>query len=362
MLKTDPAVFAVGENYQIMVPVEDHSLFWVKVGNNFYYDDSNGILRSSRLIHRVTVPMKELDCAKQYTVFEEPIVERLPSFTKTASVIEKTYSFRPVPSDRNVRFYHIADAHNDFVDPVVASETFGEIDFLILNGDIPDHSGKVENFDFIYKIASALTHGNIPTVFSRGNHDLRGVCAESIADYTPIDNGNSYFTFRLGNIWGVVLDCGEDKPDSHPEYGHTICCHDFRLRETEFLKQVIRNADSEYNAPGVTHRFVISHVPFIHRLIPPFDIEEEIYSEWARLLREEVKPDLMICGHLHTYGIYDPGSDFDDYGQPCTTVVGSYVEDYHFIAGVGFCIKDKTIDVTFTDNKKNVILKKSINC
>lgn len=122
-----------------------------------------------------------------------------------------------------------------------AGKAFGAIDFLILNGDIIDHSGSVENFDEIYEIIEELTGGSIPVVFSRGNHDLRGVCAEKLAEYTPVDNGNSYYTFTLGSIWGILLDCGEDKIDAHPEYGNTVCCHAFREEETEYLKQVIEN-------------------------------------------------------------------------------------------------------------------------
>ena len=148
----------------------------------------------------------------------------------------------------DVKAYHIADAHNHVEEPVAAAENFikkyGPIDFLILNGDIPDHSGRIENFINIYEIVSELTHGNIPTVFSRGNHDTRGIFAEKIVDHTPCQDGHSYYSFRLGNIWGLVLDCGEDKVDSHPEYGNTVCCHAFRKQETRFIRKIIENAFS----------------------------------------------------------------------------------------------------------------------
>ena len=118
--------------------------------------------------------------------------------------------------------------------PVACAEFFrketGKIDFLILNGDVPEDSSKIKHFDTIYEIVSQVTHGNIPAVFSRGNHDTRGIFAENIAEYTPCENGNSYFTFRLGSIWGVVIDCGEDKTDSNEEYGNTGCCSAFRKR------------------------------------------------------------------------------------------------------------------------------------
>lgn len=41
-------------------------------------------------------------------------------------------------------------------------------------------------------------------------------------------------------------------------YGHTICCHDFRMRETKFLEKLMEEFKNEkYNM-----RIVVSHVPF----------------------------------------------------------------------------------------------------
>ena len=83
MLKTAPAVFAVGNTYQIMVEVAAESLMSVMVGDTVYYDESNGIMNSRASIHRVTVPMAALDAAGAYTVCLRPLVERKPYYTET---------------------------------------------------------------------------------------------------------------------------------------------------------------------------------------------------------------------------------------------------------------------------------------
>lgn len=49
-MRTLPAVFVVGDTYHIMTVVGAQSLMWVKVGDECYYDESNGILRSERAI------------------------------------------------------------------------------------------------------------------------------------------------------------------------------------------------------------------------------------------------------------------------------------------------------------------------
>ena len=320
--ETTPIVYAVGENYQIMVTVLAETLMWAEVGGKRYYDDVNGILRSDCTTHRMTVPMDALDAAGEYKVCYRIVKERKPYHSDVENVCEYQSVFRAVKGG-SVRFYHIADAHNAVEKPVASAKTFGEIDFLILNGDLPNHSGDISNFATIHKIAAEITNGEIPVVFSRGNHDMRGIYAERIAEHTPTDRGNSYYTFRLGDLWGMVLDCGEDKVDEHPEYAHTVCCADFRQRQTEWIEKIIRQAENEYVAAGIRKRVVVCHVPFTQRFSKPFDIEEETYGTWTKLLREQIHPQLILCGHTHKAYVTHVGDERDAWGQPCPVVVGA---------------------------------------
>lgn len=353
MIKTAPAVFAVENDYQIMVEVEKPSVFRVKVGDRYYYDESNGIMRSQNNLHRCIVPMKALNETKEYTVCVRPLIERKPYFTTTEPEQEFTFSFFPVP-EKNARAYHISDAHNRIETPVKAAQTFGELDFLILNGDILNHSGDPSQFKNVYEICSQITHGEKPAVFSRGNHDMRGNFAEKFAEYTPNFQGKTYYTFRLGSIWGLLLDCGEDKDDFGPEYGYTVYCKDFRRRQTELLKDLIENADSTYNAEGVTTRVVVAHCPFSQKLEPPFDIEGDVYTEWCNLLKNSVKPHVMICGHIHDLDVREIGCETDHYGQPCAVVIGSNPGDNYF-AGCGYIFGENEITVQFTDSEGEIL-------
>lgn len=218
------------------------------------------------------------------------MLDRKPYFSETSEIIEKSYDFFPVKGEK-IRAYHIADAHNMIDEPVNAAKAYGKIDFLILNGDIPNDSGSVENFNTVYEICARITNGNIPVVFARGNHDLRGICAEKFEEYTPSYNGKSYYTVKLGGFWGVVFDCGEDKHDSNPEYGNTICCRAFREEETDFIKTVAK--ENKYSDDEIFCRAAICHIPFTQKFEPPFDIEDDIYGEWTEILNECIKPDIM---------------------------------------------------------------------
>ena len=357
-----PTVFLLDGVYKIYIPFTCQALVKIRVGDTEYYDDSNGILRSGKPLHSVEIPQDALDEARAYTVCFRVIIERKPYFPTSEEWVELTFSFRPIPAEGPIRIYHIADAHNMEAPVIRVGQYFGDdLDLLILNGDVINHSGAIENFNTVYTIASAITGGSRAVIFSRGNHDTRGYFAEEFCNYTPMSTaGKPYFTFRAGPIWAIVLDCGEDKPDTNEEYGHTVCFHPYRLKETEFIKQVIAHAEEEYLAEGVRHRLLISHVPFAYINKPPFDIEQELYGEWCRLMREEIRPELAIHGHTHRAEIWAVGRENDHLGQACPAVIGSKPENYkqgqgeqHF-TGCGIVLDGEKTTVIFNDDQGNV--------
>lgn len=349
-----PVIFAVGNEYQITLAVQEEMMLWVRVGEETFYDADNGILRSDKGIRKVSVPLEIMNKEKRYTIFRRKVLERKAYFTETEEMVLEDFEFYPVEGE-SIRAFHIADVHNRDASSVKAAKAFGKMDFLIFNGDIPNHCDEVDNIYSIYRIASEITHGNIPVVFSRGNHDMRGKYAEYFSKYVPQCQGKFYFTFRLGTIWGMVLDCGEDKLDGNEEYGNTICCGDFRKEETKFIENIISNACKEYDAPDVTYKMVISHIPFTKKFDGVFDIESDIYAHWTALLREQIKPQFMLCAHEHMINVYEPGSPMDAYGQLCPVIIGAEVssvskplpEDYY--AGAGLTFQNGDINIEFID-------------
>ena len=364
--KTCPAVFAVGTDYQIMVPVKSDVLFWVTINGKDYFDHSNGIIRSSTRLHRVTVPSAELDRAGEYTVSYRKIIDRKPYFPETEPLVSARYAFKPVPKSGKVNIYHLSDTHGIFDFPAMAGGYFDDKpDIFILNGDIPDHSGSIDNFDLIYKLCESVTGGSRPCIFSRGNHDTRGFYAENIAEYTPTKDGKSYFTFRAGCVWGIVMDCGEDKEDSFDEYGHTVCCHQFRLDETLYLESVIQNAENEYLAPGVEYRMVIVHNPFSMTLPAPIDIEQDLFDKWLDLLGSSINPQIMLCGHLHTTEISPVGGKLDDKGQICPVIIGSRAvvgddKKINDFIGCAITLENNNAVVRFTNKNHKCIEKHNL--
>ena len=82
-----PAVFAMGEVYQILIPLAQEAILRVEVGEKCFYDDMCGVLRSSDLIHRVEIPMSILDEAKEYTVVYQRIIDRKAYFPEMEEAV-----------------------------------------------------------------------------------------------------------------------------------------------------------------------------------------------------------------------------------------------------------------------------------
>lgn len=359
-LLTAPAVFAVGTNYQIMAVADENILFWVEVGDKRFYDHSNGVMRSGRRAHRAIVPMKLLDEARAYTVCWRTADDRTGAYVKTGEAQRRKYDFTPVPDHGKINLYQIADAHQKPRLPMQTAKYFGEaLHLLVINGDTFDFLNDGSDFDYLYRMLSEITEGRIPVVFTKGNHDNKGKLAENLEDYTPTDCGKSYYTFRLGRIWGMVLDCGENCADDAAEYGNAVCHHVMREEETDFIRNVIADADREYAADGVEYRLILSHCAFTNVRSKPFDIEIELYREWASLIAENIQPDLMLSGHLHITELSLPGGPLDTLGQSCPVVIGANPVGWQsgvltdFI-GCGITLDGSKASVLFTDSALRV--------
>ncbi len=350
MLLETPVVYAVGTTYQIMFYLKAPAYASVRIGTQTFDDAVCGNLRSMPGMRRITVPQEALDSAGKYTVCLERIKKRVPYRTKTRGSFSFDYSFSPVPK-KDVRAYMLGDAHEDLKNAIKAANVFAPFDFLIVNGDMAETKNKKQAL-LAYRLAASLTGGTKPVVYARGNHENRGAFAELLPQYVPVQNGETYYTFRLGGIWGVVLDCGEDKADSHEEYGGAARFHEFRLRQTEFLRRVIADADCEFAAPDVTHRICVVHAEFPRVQEPPFDIERELFREWCDLLGE-MGVELILSAHMHSYQYLLPGDKDLRLKISCPLLVGTS-KSGDLVGGSGLTFQSGGIAICLSASAGNV--------
>lgn len=355
-----PAVFAVEDTYQILILAKTSLLVSVLINGKEYASHISGVRCSETPTHRITVPQAVLNEAGAYQLRIWISVNRLSYWPVLEEPKEYAYPFHPLTKTDGICLYHIADAHGHFktaVTTVTAAAT--PPDVLLFNGDLPNQSDNYQDMHTMLLIASEVAQGTLPCVCARGNHDLRGQYAEDYIRYIPHHHGLTYYTFRLGCLWGVVLDCGEDKPDTHEAYGingSVLCCHDFRLEETEFLRHV-----AGYAAPGIRYRLVLSHAPFTRNL---YNMEVPIYTEWSKLLRERIKPHVMLCGHTHECAVYEEGGPFDNHGQPCPVIISNKPrtinDEENGYTGASIVLRGNTAEVTCNDNTGAIGMQRTV--
>lgn len=355
-LKFYPTVYAVGKKYQIVVYSDYEMLVGIKAGGRIFYDNSNGVKRSLEKVHKITVPSEIIDSAEKYSVCYTRVIERKGDYTQTQDEVTIEFAFKPIKNNGDIKVYQVADAHQKEIFPEKSARYFGDdTDLLVINGDTFDYLNSPEDFEYLLRMTSEIAHGRIPVVFAKGNHDNKGKYAEKLCDYVGTDCGRSYFTFRLGSLWGMVLDCGENCADETDFYGKTVCHHAFREEQTDFIRSVISRAEKEYLEPGVKTRLIVSHCAFNNVRVKPFDIERGIYEEWTKLINDYIKPDLMISAHLHIARCCLPDSDLNTLGLKVPFVIGSDPVGWQtgkitdFI-GLALTISDKNVTVEFTDS------------
>lgn len=320
-LTLHPAVCAVESDYVILLSCACPALASVTVGDVTYTDSINGVMRTDTLIHKVRVPAAALNAARHYRVNVAPLADHCNYFPKPEPTETTEYDFTPVPEGEDVTLYVLADTHGDAVTPARAALAQSGIQALVLDGDIGDSADTPEMITTLHRLASTVTEGRIPVVYARGNHDTRGHNAEHLPDYTPTTRTNtSYYSFRLGSVWGVVLDAGEDKPDNGIEYGGVIDFPAWRREQTAYLQRLVEDRARAYEAPGVTHRIAICHMPFHYSKYGFAQTTPDIYAEWVHLLNE-MGIETLICGHCHCLDVLSPEVFFGEEKPTFETVL-----------------------------------------
>ena len=289
-----PVVYAVEDTYQIVWTTSTQSTAEVRIGDNTFYDLYAGSDRSETTVHKVVVPMSVLDSIKSYTISSTHVLYRGPYSGVLGGTTEKTFQFYPVDTSDGLKYYTISDTHTQNKSAIKAASYFeDDLDFLIMAGDIMNHIEDASDAEVILQLAYEVTQGEKPVIYARGNHEVKGTYADQLHRYVGSLNEKFYYTFNLANIYGVVLDLGEDHGDTWWEYYDTAQYDLYRDEQTLFLQEVIDEA--AYTDPSVEYTLGICHIPVA---LVEDDFLDAILNEWEPLLNT-LEFDVFISGHKH---------------------------------------------------------------
>ena len=125
-------------------------------------------------------------------------------------------------------------------------------------------------------------------------------------DYFPTPTGQPYYTLHHGKTFFIVLDGGEDKPDSDIEYGGLAAYDQYRIEEQQWLKKVVQGEAFK----AAKHKIVIVHIP------PGDDNSWHGPLHTAELFVPLLNGngiDIMISGHIHRHIYYKDGTGGTDF-------------------------------------------------
>ena len=310
-------VYAVEDDYQIVFSTSDNSIGWVEIDGECYYDLYAGSMKSADLVHKITVPQEVLDKAKAYSIHAKQMIYRGPFGGYTGPEISESYTFRPVNTDDGLDYFALSDVH----EAVEAATTAAQVkfDFIVLIGDLVSMVETEKDAQLANELAHRITSGQVPVVYARGNHEIKGEYAEDLHKYVGARGQDFYYTATLGeDVFVVVLDMGEDHEDDWWEYYGTAQFDLYRQEQTEFLEELVKKGEYQ----DYRYRLALCHIP-VHHVDNKF---ESFKVNWTRLLNI-MDIDMCLSGHKHELWAFVP-----DQVEAHTALnsKGHYLTDFNF--------------------------------
>jgi len=275
-----------------------------------YYQTVAGRKLACRTLHAVRVRGLQPGTDYRYRIFSQevqswPDVNNV-TYGKTLDADasrRRAYEFRTFPqAGSGCSFIVLNDIHGkaDYMTRLCKSVDFSKLGFVAFNGDM---SSSVESGEQLFKAyldaSVSLFATGTPILFTRGNHETRGIFADSLGDYFPGQDGRFYGIYRYGDVCILLLDCGEDKPDDHAEYNGLADYDAYRIEECEWLKKAVRS-DEFLSASA---RIVLLHIP---PMAEAWHGSVHLNELFVPVLNE-AGIDLMLCGHDHAYSFRPAG-------------------------------------------------------
>ena len=283
-------------------------------GKNFYsqlprkaYASQDGLCCVDTL-HRVTVTGLEKNTTYFYRVLSQEVKELLPYRPVLGNIVSTDIWKKPLTfttldgRQETLSMVMINDIHgkNDLQKKLLEMAPPQSVDMVVFCGDMCNYINKQSDiFTGFLDTSVGLFASRKPFVYVRGNHETRGAYARNFFRYLAGPEGKFYYAFTYGPIRFVVLDSGEDKPDTDVEYSGLVDFDNYILEQKEWLARELESP--EFRA--ASFRVVLSHIPFGKG---GWYGSERLRKQLLPLL-EGARIDLMLSGHNHTFGFMDKG-------------------------------------------------------
>ena len=336
-----PSVFVTEDNYHISFLTNTNGMAWVEIGGTAYEDTTAGIMDWETKLHGITVPQRVLDSAKSYTICFRPLESRPANNPAPGDKQTKTYSFDPVLSGEDPVLLCVSDQHNNNSGAVAVSG-YGAFDALVFGGDYTGHISTEAIANDFLKYCGELSKGTKPVIYPRGNHEIRGQYSHWIEGVMPAsETGKSYYEFVLGDLYGIVLDCGGSYTDDYEDIADTIDFEPYRVEQTRWLEQVYAKGTwKQYSK-----RVIFSHTPFVTQ-----SSFADVYKDWTNILNR-MDMSLLVSGHTHSFTFYGTTHSSVKSGPNFPTfTMTAYQKDPYSYTGAYLTLGDQSFTIQQIDS------------
>ena len=177
-----------------------------------------------------------------------------------------------------------------------------DYDFVVFNGDCIDDPANHAQATRFVKLLTEGVHGErTPTLFIRGNHEIRNAYSIGLRKHFDYVGGKTYGAFNWGDTRIVMLDCGEDKTDDHREYSGLNDFTQLRQEQVGFLQQELASKTFK----KANKRILIHHIPL-------YGCDNLCKDLWEPLLKK-APFHVAINAHTHKFAHHPKGSLENNY-------------------------------------------------
>jgi hypothetical protein len=289
---------------------------WVELapddGSHFYqaerpkfFSSSNG-LKNVGTVHQVHLKKLLPNTRYRYRIYSQEVLKHefvyvhYGNVAATAVYRKNPLMFTTPGKPGPFEFAVVNDIHerNDVLKQLLSQVDLANTGFIVFNGDMINASrSETQLFGGFMDTATALFASETPMYYARGNHETRGPFASEFPRYFPGIGGHLYYMFTRGDACFIVLDGGEDKPDSDIEYSGITDMDNYRTEQAEWLANIVQT-DAFKKAK---YKIVICH-------IPPADGwhgNQEITKKWVPILNK-AGVHVFIAAHEHRHRMQKP--------------------------------------------------------
>lgn len=179
-----------------------------------------------------------------------------------------------------------------------------ERDFVIFNGDCIDDPKSEEQATYFISLLTERVGGErVPTIFIRGNHEIRDAYSVGLRQHFDYIGGRTYGAFSWGDSRFVILDCGEDKPDATEVYYDMNDFTQLREEQVAFLREELGSKRFK----RAERRILLHHIPIYGML------GRNLCEELWRPLLDGAKFDVALNAHTHRFAYHPRGSSENNY-------------------------------------------------